>query len=293
MPDKYYIEVVMKNFKRNSLLVIGFLILTLAYSNCGQVSFEKTEQASQASSSNDSQGADIEPDANGNLPIPDSGVVTNPGDSQQNIIADCNKNTQTLFKEFVIENPINPNTSSCPFGQADNLGRRNEYFQARIEQSKKFELPKDAVLCNVQFAFPEQAFNYDDHFVFSLNNNVLASSYKFSSLVSQNNLLKYDWANIRGKKWDSSVDGIYCADGDSSKASLCSFPKTEQQGSIKLEFAPQVFQKIFMNHASSGLDTNMHEFKWVTIGDNDDFDCEHTSIRFSVLVTYVGGASSK
>ena len=281
----------MKNFKRNSLLVFGFLILTLAYSNCGQVSFEKTEQASQASSSNDSQGVDNGTDNNTNQPDPD--VIPDPGESEQNIIVDCNKNTQTLFKEFVIENPINTNTSSCPFGQADNLGRRNEYFQARIEQSKKFELPKDAVLCNVQFAFPEQAFNYDDHFVFSLNNNVLASSYKFTSLVSQNNLLKYDWANIRGKKWDSSVEGIYCANGDGIKSSLCSFPKTEQQGSIKLEFAPQVFQKIFINHANSSLESNMHEFKWVTIGDNDDFDCEHTSIRFSVLVTYVGGASSK
>lgn len=70
----------------------------------------------------------------------------------------------------------------CPFGEDDNLPEDNGYFTARIEQDKTLDLPEGAIICDLEFDFEVnqlsgQSIEYDDNFVFTFNDVVLAASY--------------------------------------------------------------------------------------------------------------------
>ena len=168
---------------------------------------------------------------------------------------------------------------TCEWNQNGNLERRNEYFQARIEQKNEINLGAGAIICNVSFNFANQQFLYDDHFLMSFNNAVIASSFDFSGrLSSQYGLLRYDWSKIAGMFWDKSKEGTFCAAEGS-----CSWPITDTPGTIKMSYSSAVFQRIM----AEDLNRSSHSINFISIGDNDDMDCEHSNINFTLRVEYV------
>ena len=193
------------------------------------------------------------------------------------------QNTASKTFEIFFDDP----ETTCNWEVDGNLNPLNGYFQARIEQFNKISLPENSVLCDLEFEFQEQNMKYDDHFLFSLNAVVLASSYDFSSkLMQNNNMLYYDWANIAGMYWDKSKevykDESYCLGKESNNAS-CYWPITDTNGQINLDYSPDVIQQI----TALDLKQNEFNFQFTTIGDNDNLDCEHSPISFTLRATFV------
>ncbi len=196
--------------------------------------------------------------------------------------------------------------TSCPWGENGNLepktlwgtpqahpdGNLNDFFNARIEQVESLNISKDAVICDVKFDFKVQPFLYDDHILLLMNDHLIASSYDFSEdlQLGTNGLLKYKWQDIAGIPWDKTKEGMFCAKVDQKDSSRCSFPETDTDGQIILEYKPELIQSIM----TAGV-PDQHKFSFVTLGDNDDTrfnssdndDCEHSDLRFEVEVEFV------
>lgn len=173
--------------------------------------------------------------------------------------------------------------STCNWNQAGNLDKRNGYFQARIEQKRNLDLPAGAVICNAQFDFSQQEFLYDDHFLLTFNQSVIASSYDFRQQLQPKNLglLEYNWSKMAGMNWENSKETIFCPQVPGAEA-RCNFPGHDQQGTILLDYDPIYIRAIM----SEGIPSN-HSFTMVSIGDNDELDCEHSDVTFDIMVDYV------
>lgn len=174
---------------------------------------------------------------------------------------------------------------TCDFGNNGNLPRRDLYLTARIEQKKNLNLPVGAIICDANFTFVRQPWLYDDHFLLLFNRSVIASSYNFSlgnTLEKKNfGLLEYDWSRIAGMVWNTNHETVYCPSIPGGN-STCSFPGTDINGVIELDYDSQFIKSIMSN----GVPLN-HSFTVVSVGDNDDFDCEHSDLEFTVQVSYV------
>lgn len=190
--------------------------------------------------------------------------------------ASCN--TSNRQRRTVAYNFPKPDYT-CEWEKDGNLAKRNEYFQARIEQMRELTMGPDVILCDVKFTFDNQAFLYDDHFLLTFNNAVIASSYNFSSkLNSEYGLLRYDWSKLAGMYWDKEQEGVFCGNGGN-----CTWPKTDVAGSIQMSYPSILFQKLM----AENINRSTHELKFISIGDNDDKDCEHSNVDFSIEVEYV------
>lgn len=182
---------------------------------------------------------------------------------------------QRMSKSFLFPKPA----MTCEWEKAGNLKPLNNYFQARIEQNEALSLPIGSIICDVKFSFEKQQFLYDDHFMMVFDGAVIASSYNFEKvLVGKYDLLRYDWANMAGMFWDKSAEGTFCVLGG-----YCSWPVTDVVGSISMNYDSIVFQRIM----AEDLTRNEHTLKFVSIGDNDNKDCEHSDVNFSLDVEYV------
>lgn len=170
-------------------------------------------------------------------------------------------------------------SQTCSWSTNGNLARRDSYFQARIEQEKSLSLESGAVICDVKFKFNQQQFLYDDHFLMTFNNAVIASSYNFENQLSLNyGLLRYDWNQIAGMYWARPPEGVYCAAN-----AACSWPVTDTPGYISMNFPAELFQRLM----AEDLNRNTHSMKFISIGDNDEYDCEHSDVNFTLEVDYV------
>ncbi len=172
---------------------------------------------------------------------------------------------------------------TCAWEEGGNLDIKNQYFQARLEQKRNLNLPDGAVICDAHFDFEQQDFLYDDHFLLTFNDSVIAASYDFSQQLTAKNLglLKFEWDAIAGIFWDVSKETIFCPQIPGAQAS-CDFPGHDMQGKINLDYDPLYVQAIM----SQGIPSN-HSFTMITIGDNDKYDCEHSEVNFDVTVDYV------
>lgn len=187
-------------------------------------------------------------------------------------------NTSNRQRRTIDYNFPKPNYT-CEWEQNGNLAKKNDFFQARIEQLRELALEPDVILCDVKFSFDTQQFLYDDHFLLTFNDAVIASSFDFSNkLNSQYGLLRYDWSKIAGMVWDKGREGVYCANGGN-----CSFPQHDVAGTINMSYPSSLFQKLM----AENLNRSTHELKFISIGDNDDKDCEHSNVDFSIEVEYV------
>ena len=168
---------------------------------------------------------------------------------------------------------------TCEWEINGNLAPRDQYFQGRIEEELKLSLPEGSILCDIKFNFVEQKFLYDDHFIITFNDAIIASSYNFDNVLSKKNeLLRYDWTKIAGMFWDHKKEGVICAPNSS-----CAWPKTVTLGVITLAYPSFVFQKIM----AEDINRIEHSLKFISIGDNDNQDCEHSDINFNLDIEYV------
>lgn len=259
--------------------VLGFLtvIFLLGYNNCSEMHFASDGTA-------------------GKLTTTDQEAQDNFDD----IKTTCASGTQeTMTVSVNFPNPYDSGLK-CEFGIGDNLSILDRFFRARREQPVNFNLPSGATLCGMDFSFPSQKIHFDDEFLFLLNDVIVASSYDFSGDFEQLlGMNVFDWQKIAGKDWTNSNARAarqtpFC-EGMNSGQSSCSWPATDTTGTIRMQFKPEVFQKIFALNPTRSA----QEFKLVVTGDNDtqcnknsagdtvNCDCTHLPIGFTATVRFV------
>jgi len=211
--------------------------------------------------------------------------------------------TKTVVNMNFPELPnISPDPSAIQFCKAPTLvgSAREQRYISYSEQNRNFVLPDNAIICKMDFIFQDQPLTYDDHFLFSFDNKILASNSSglMSYLENQTPLIlpdgsanhpienkSFDWSLINGKDWrDNGNDpsNFYCL-GKDIAGTTCEWPITEKPGIIKLEYPQVVLMQIANQNQSS-----THNFSFAITGDNNpDSDCQHTPIDFSVEVSYV------
>ncbi|MEK6627571.1 MAG: hypothetical protein AABY53_03005 [Bdellovibrionota bacterium] len=263
-------------FKNETLIFrINFLIvLLLLQTSCNvtKFSYDSSESLSSLSGSNSDSGSDsvygsdVETYTNSTPPV-NTPIV------QQA----CSNVTGHRVQDFNYFFPKPQET--CNWGNNGNLAIRNGFFQARIEQEQALALENGAIICDIKFSFQKQQFLYDDHFILSFNDALIASSYDFQERLTPSfGLLRYDWSKMAGMTWDNRREGVLCPAGGQ-----CSWPDTDIPGNISINYPSILFQRLM----AENLNRNSHSIKFISIGDNDNFDCEHSDINFSMKVDYV------
>lgn len=238
-------------------LVAGLLVILTQYTNCAPAEVDFATQSANSAGENPVQPVDAPPPT-----IEDIAVLCASGGNS----------TQTVQVNFP-----DPQVT-CPWNTNGNLAPRDVYFQGRIEQNMDFSLPAGSTLCSLQLDFAVQQFQFDDHFILVFDDIVIASSYRFTSFDQMSGLSVYNWSKIAGMYWNHSDEGTFCA----GKDSMCSWPATDVPGSISMKFTPAFVQSIFALNPNR----TAHQFKMVTIGDNDNLDCAHSPIQFSVKLKH-------
>lgn len=244
------------------------LVLVIGYNNCGKVNFQKAASDSI-----------VDPQGSPN-PSPTPDIINNACD-----------NPNIPHQTQIVEIEFPEQTSNCNWENDGNMSRLNNYFRARYEQTANFNLPPQSKICDMDFSFAGQSFRYDDEFIMTFNNMIMASSYVFTSyLIHENGAPIYDWTRIVGEQWMDGVDNgeidlqePYCL-GEDRGLSQCSWPETDTLGTISMSFAPSIIRDLM----SISPSRTSHDFKLIIIGDNDSTDCKHAdSIQFTVTVDYV------
>ncbi len=189
-------------------------------------------------------------------------------------------NVQNLTYDLDFPNPNIEN----PFALPGNGPRNDRFFMARVDQLQKVPLPQNGTLCGFQVAVQtsNNKFVYDDHFLFAIDNTPVAYSYRFDKVLPRGVFgVEFDWSKIMGKPWLTSEEGIFCLGMESGLAE-CSWPQTDTKGEIILKFKNELIQKVFaLRKESNRSDLQL---RFISFGDNDDYDCEHSDIKMKVTV---------
>jgi len=204
------------------------------------------------------------------------------------------------FKDSRIESGKNQICNFAPTGQTTangDLDMKEGQLRARYEQSQKLNLPANAVICDVRMTNSLSSFRYDDVFFFKFNNYILATNDKtavnqrlapvsrFTYQGQSADLFAYDWNLLRTAPFKNIVDD-YCV-GKDQGLSQCSWPVSEQAGSIKFEFNPALLIRM-----SAQIPSQDQTFSFAITGDNDpNLDCYHEKLMFSMTVKYYVRAS--
>ena len=185
-------------------------------------------------------------------------------------------------------------TDTCPWGEGDNLDPVNGLLTARVEQERSLDVPDDAVICDLEFDFSGlvpgevQDMVYDDHFLFTFNDTVLAASFgpAVELLEEDDGLRTYDWAAMAGFDYHA-VESYesYCVGQEAGDAD-CDIPDTEVVGPISLSFDEEIVTALSLG----AIDAGDYDFGFITTGDdNPDTDCMHEAFGFTVEVPYLVG----
>ncbi|MED5374497.1 MAG: hypothetical protein VX899_26005 [Myxococcota bacterium] len=178
-------------------------------------------------------------------------------------------------------------SDGCAWGEDGNGDRTQGVISARREDYQSMELPEGGVACDLQFDFYglnpdlEQEITYDDHFMLTFNDVILASSSieMMEDLEqSEEGWYVYDWEQIRGTTLEMQAE-TYCLGSDSD----CEVPATETPGPIRLSFSGELVQQL----GYLGVEQGRYDFGFITFGDNDDSDCYHEAFTFKVGVPVV------
>jgi hypothetical protein len=244
--------------------VFSLLAISLATGACSKVAFSETGESA----------------------VEQSLVDPTDAGSQVGQVDDLCAKGQLQEQDYEISFP-NPK-KACAWGADGNLEKRSSYFAARTEQVQSFQLPTSGTICKVNFEFTsqDQKFRYDDHFLIAFDKRVIAASYDFGQILDEGlGLLVYDWNKMKGANWggnNNPLETTFCA-GMTEGLSSCSWPKTEQLGTFQLHFDDSLIHRLAA--LTPGIST--HEFRFVTMGDNDESDCQHLDVNFKVHVSYV------
>ena len=277
------------------ILLLGCCsILTLLYTNCSKVEFSTA--AESLNSKDSTTGSPNDPST------PD----TPNGSEVETAIQDCaraaqNGSMKTLSSEIKFDDSrVETGNSSdiCSLGPSDNLAifDANGYdgkLAARYEQSRKLNLPANAVVCDISLSNDLSAFKYDDLIYLTYNNYVIAGSHKPSivnnlemdevslpSLGESLKLFKFDWSRLAGGAI-SKTSELYCL-GSEEGLGACSMPQSEVQGQISLAWDPKVLIAVGL-----AVPAQSQEMKFIVTGDNDsEKDCYHQELKFTTTVKY-------
>jgi predicted small secreted protein len=168
---------------------------------------------------------------------------------------------------------------ACLWNQDGNLGKRDQWHQGRIEQSLNVALPAGSTLCHVKFDFTKQKFRFDDHFWFTFNDVIMATSIDYRDRFGvTNGMSLFSWPKLVGTEWDSSREKVWCLGGAS-----CAWPKTDTEGTIRMDFRTGTYYAVTARDRSR----NIHTFSFVTVGDNDSTDCQHRPVETTATLMYV------
>ena len=209
-----------------------------------------------------------------------------------------------------------PAAIECEFNEQGNsasdvnsLGngpRKDGKVRARIEQQDAIVLPSLGKICDVDFTFPTQAMEYDDEIFLTLNNFVLMASTNYATNSGSNhylNGLAVDSRGLQTYKWSGTnslynlfygqgVTARYCHGVNSNTPGYenkCLLPATQQLGTIKLDIPKEKIVELAVVSDLMGQSSNQAtalNFGFVSTGDNDNGDCEHSAFSFELSVKY-------
>ncbi|KYG60976.1 hypothetical protein AZI86_18865 [Bdellovibrio bacteriovorus] len=274
-----------------AIAAVGVALVAL-FQNCSNKGLQIEDHALKTSEAevdlSGTPGSSEEPTSSPS-PSPSATPSGTPPTTVSELINNCDDakargKIQSSTTQIVFED----NVGQCPWGVGDNLAKLNTFATARIEQVRKVNIPSGAVVCQVHLEdVDQQNFRYDDNILLTLNNYLLTATSDFQTyLQNTNGYYFYDWSRIKGKSAkadtaDSAPEKQYCAGKDKGLAS-CSFPLTDTNGSVNLQFSERVIQNILGMTSASDINLTM-----ITIGDNDaSSDCHHNTMRFNVKVDY-------
>lgn len=171
----------------------------------------------------------------------------------------------------------------CPWGEDDNLERRNGYNQARVRESRYIDLPPYEQLCELSIESNTDDLEFDDYFTFTLNEVILVGGgggYDIEIFEQADGMYFYDWEILKGTAFHGQrYAPYYCIGGPES----CVVPPTEQSGPFEVLLPPETMQPF-----TDVLDGEMQlDFALHTFGDNDNGDCAHTDMELVFTVRYV------
>ena len=184
---------------------------------------------------------------------------------------------------------------TCDFGKNDNLAAKNDYIQARAEQTTTIDLPAGAIVCSLKFAAPKQAFAYDDQFALILNGLVVARSQAFPALSAKvGAYTKYDWLKLRGQSFASSKLEPSCA-GVTAAAGLCVVPTSgTTPGNLEISIPDVTALDVLgtggvttVSTYATNKDKAIKPTATLAVfGDNDSTDCRNSSLNVTLEFTY-------
>lgn len=178
----------------------------------------------------------------------------------------------------------------CPFGEGDNAPPTEGLISARIEQRFDLALPPNAVICDLAFSYggesAEQGLSmrYDDQFFFTFGGALLASSdvALVELLPKQGVLPVYDWPSVLGAELNFFDDAKPWCLGAAEGLASCEIPVAEEEGLLRLDFSQSVINEL----SYRAIVEDRLDFGFVTMGDNDDTDCSHDPVRFTIEVPF-------
>ena len=152
---------------------------------------------------------------------------------------------------------------------------------------------QNAVICDLDMKTDIQQFKYDDVFLFSFNNFILATNNKTALLNTTAPeatlrfgtganipVYSYDWLKLRGAGFFNVADD-FCLGEDQNLAN-CSWPVTERPGNIVFDFDEKILIALGLTANSSN-----QNFSFVITGDNDlNDDCFHEALSFEMNISY-------
>ena len=177
-----------------------------------------------------------------------------------------------------------PATQGCLWNDDGNLHMMEAHFQARMEQEISLDFDATEEICDVEFGFSSEMggiefpFHYDDHVLFTMNDRIVFHSFSpLNMQFSQDGFgyYLYDWEDIKGHYMGFYVDAF----GIGNHIEL-DLPNHDQLGSAFLS----VDGAALSNLSKEVLEENRLDFQFVSFGDNDSGDCEHSGFSFWVDV---------
>lgn len=256
-----------RHFRSTMILSCLTGLLFFGFSNCGKVQFDKVDSPSSEATES---------------PF---GAGNNDFEANRTLIQQSCASTGSLVQKSVTVRFDNPG-KTCDWEKNGNLSKKDGYFRARREQSTLFDLPPGAIICQMNLESQKSEMVYDDHFIITLNDYVIASSFDrfVPKLTSHQNNPIYNWENVVGNKWEHEFNqdqSPFCL-GSNEGLAACEWPLTEQQGSFHLSYDPSVIQDLM----ALDVKRSEHKFEFVTVGDNDSTDCQHSPVEFTIDLIY-------
>lgn len=264
------------------LFAVVFVTLILGFQNCSKVAFDKE----LGNNKMDTEG-EIPNDDGPDAEIPEILTKCNNAEAQGKLVTSVQK------IRFDDSHQETGRSQVCEFGVGDNLSAKEGRMRARYEQSRSLIVPSNAIICDVEMSTQLQKFRYDDVFILTFNDRILATNNKTvlqqritpESLIEMSDsskipLYKYDWLKLRDGQFENRSDD-YCL-GMAQNKSYCTWPVTERSGNIKFEFDPELLVNLGIKAAASNS-----RFGFIVTGDNDlNIDCAHETLEFSMEVKY-------